>query len=100
MNYRFCPQCATPLEWLPALEDSGMKERLRCAGCGWTHWNNPTPVLAAIIECTDRDGRVLLAKNAAWKGNMFALITGYMEAGESEQGISARSPKGRAAVTP
>ena len=88
MNYRFCPQCATPLEWLPALEDSGMKERLRCAGCGWTHWNNPTPVLAAIIECTDRDGRVLLAKNAAWKGNMFALITGFMEAGESpEQGI-------------
>ena len=89
MSYRFCPQCATPLEWLPALEDSGMKERLRCAGCGWTHWNNPTPVLAAIIECTDREGRVLLAKNAAWKGNMFALITGFMEAGESpEQGIT------------
>ena len=89
MNYRFCPQCAALLEWLPALEDSGMKERLRCAACGWTHWNNPTPVLAAIIECTDRGGRVLLAKNAAWQGNMFALITGFMEAGESpEQGIT------------
>ena len=89
MNYRFCPLCATPLEWLPALEDSGIKERLRCAGCGWTHWNNPTPVLAAVIECSDRDGRVLLAKNAAWKGNMYALITGFMEAGESpEQGIA------------
>jgi len=88
VNYRFCPQCATPLEWLPALGDSGMKERLRCAGCGWTHWNNPTPVLAAVIECADRGGRVLLAKNAAWKGNMFALITGFMEAGESpEQGL-------------
>jgi NAD+ diphosphatase len=57
MNYRFCPLCATPLEWLSALEDSGLKERLRCAAaCGWTHWNNPTPVLAAIIECTDRAG--------------------------------------------
>lgn len=89
MNYRFCPQCATPLEWLPALEDGGMKERQRCIGCGWTHWNNPTPVLAAVIECADRDGRVLLAKNAAWKGNMFALITGFMEAGESpEQGVA------------
>jgi NADH pyrophosphatase NudC (nudix superfamily) len=89
MNYRFCPLCATPLEWLSALEDSGLKERLRCGGCGWTHWNNPTPVLAAIIECTDREGRVLLAKNAAWNGNMFALITGFMEAGESpEQGIA------------
>ena len=47
MNYRYCPQCATPLEWLPAMEDGGAKERLRCTGCGWTHWNNPTPVLAA-----------------------------------------------------
>jgi NADH pyrophosphatase NudC (nudix superfamily) len=64
--YRFCPNCATPLEWLPALEDGGTKERLRCPGCAWTHWNNPTPVLAAVIECTDRDGQLLLARNAAW----------------------------------
>ena len=52
-SYRYCPNCATPLEWLPALEDSGHKERLRCPGCGWTHWNNPTPVLAAVIECSE-----------------------------------------------
>ena len=88
--YRFCPSCATPLEWLPAMEDSGPKERLRCVGCGWTHWNNPTPVLAAVIECADREGRLLLAKNAAWKGNMFALITGFMEAGETPQEGIAR----------
>jgi hypothetical protein len=37
-------------------EDGGPKERLRCPACGWTHWNNPTPVLAAVIECTDRGG--------------------------------------------
>jgi NAD+ diphosphatase len=37
-------------------EDGGAKQRLRCPACGWTHWNNPTPVLAAVIECTDRDG--------------------------------------------
>ena len=79
MSFRFCPQCATPLEWLPAMEDGGMKERLRCVGCGWTHWNNPTPVLAAVIECADREGQLLLARNAAWKGRMFALITGFME---------------------
>ena len=45
-------------------------------------------MLAAVIECADRDGRVLLARNAAWTGRMFALITGFMEAGESpEAGI-------------
>jgi NADH pyrophosphatase NudC (nudix superfamily) len=70
-------------------EDGGPKERLRCTSCGFTHWNNPTPVLAAIVECADRDGRVLLARNAAWAGRMFALITGFMEAGETpEEGIA------------
>ncbi len=87
--YRFCPHCATPLEWRGALEDGGHKERLRCPGCGFTHWNNPTPVLAAVIECTDRDGHLLLARNAAWPTKFFGLITGFMEAGESpQQGIA------------
>ncbi|MFO1220323.1 MAG: NUDIX domain-containing protein [Burkholderiaceae bacterium] len=87
-DFRFCPSCATPLEPIAAEEDGGAKTRLRCPGCGWTHWNNPTPVLAAVIECMDRGGQVLLARNAAWSGRMFALITGFMEAGESpEAGI-------------
>ena len=74
-------------------EDGGPKERLRCAGCGFTHWNNPTPVLAAIVECSDRGGRVLLARNAAWPGRRFALITGFMEAGETPQEGIAREVK-------
>ena len=88
-SFNFCPICATPLQLLSQLEDGGPKERLRCPACDWTHWNNPTPVLAAIIELADRDGQVLLARNAAWPGKMFALITGFMEAGESpEEGIA------------
>ncbi len=84
-TYRFCPVCATPLAEIVADEDGGPKSRLRCPACDYTHWNNPTPVLAAIVEL---DGRVLLARNAAWQNRMFALITGFMEAGESpEAGI-------------
>jgi NAD+ diphosphatase len=79
-EYRFCPQCATSLQWLTQLEDSGAKQRLRCPACGWTHWNNPTPVLAAVIQYEDR---ILLARNAAWTQKMYALITGFMEAGET-----------------
>jgi NADH pyrophosphatase NudC (nudix superfamily) len=86
---RFCSNCATELEWLSVDEDGGPKSRLRCPACGFTHWNNPTPVLAAVIELADRDGQVLLARNAAWPGRMFALVTGFMEAGESpEEGIT------------
>ena len=89
MKVSYCMQCATALEMRAELEDGGMKERLRCPACNWTFWNNPTPVLAAIIECADRDGQVLLARNAAWPGRRFALITGFMEAGETpEEGIT------------
>ena len=87
---RFCPHCATALAPMAQLEDSGEKVRLRCPSCGWTHWNNPTPVLAAIVEV---DGKVLLARNAAWPPKMFALITGFMEAGESPQQGIAREIK-------
>lgn len=87
-DYRFCPRCATALAWLEQLEDGGPKSRLRCPACGFTHWNNPTPVLAAVVECSDREGRVLLARNAAWPGRFFGLITGFMEAAETpEDGI-------------
>ena len=85
MSFHYCPRCATELALVEQAEDGGPKSRLRCPACGWTHWNNPTPVLAAIIECTDRDGHILLARNAAWPGRMFALITGFMEAGETPE---------------
>src|SRR3990167_1972321 len=92
MHYetRFCSHCATPLALITQTEDGGDVQRLRCPACGWTHWNNPTPVLAAIVEV---GGKVLLARNAAWPVKMFALITGFMEAGESPQEGSAREVK-------
>lgn len=85
--YRFCPQCATALEAIVQQEDGGAKERLRCPACSWTHWNNPTPVLAAVIQYQDK---ILLARNAAWPMKMYALITGFMEAGETPQEGIAR----------
>ena len=86
-HYRFCPQCASPLRLTWQMEDGGSKERLRCTQCEFTHWNNPTPVLAAVIEYQDR---ILLARNAAWPGKIYALITGFMEAGEEPQAGIAR----------
>lgn len=81
-EFRFCPSCAAPLAPTVQLEDGGERARLRCAACGFTHWNNPTPVLAAVVEY---QGQILLARNAAWSGKMYALITGFMEAGETPQ---------------
>ena len=81
-DWKFCPQCATALQPITELEDGGPRERIRCPACHWTHWNNPTPVLAAVVEYQDR---ILLARNAAWPPKVYALITGFMEAGETPQ---------------
>ena len=32
-EFRFCPMCATPLQWREELEDGGAKLRLRCSAC-------------------------------------------------------------------
>ena len=50
--------------------------------CGYVHWDNPLPVVAAIVEY---EGRILLARNAAWQEGMFALITGFLENGETPE---------------
>jgi NADH pyrophosphatase NudC (nudix superfamily) len=83
-DLRFCPVCAVPLTMRPDT-DTG-KQRVSCPTGHWTHWDNPLPVLAALVEV---EGRILLARNAAWPEKRFALITGFMERGETpEQGIA------------
>ena len=79
---KFCPQCGGGV----VTEYMDGKDRLQCAyACGYVNWDNPTPVVAAIIEY---DGQVLLARNAQWRPGMFALITGFLERGETpEEGI-------------
>jgi NADH pyrophosphatase NudC (nudix superfamily) len=85
ISYRYCPMCAAPLITRADAGEAG-KVRLACPDGHWTHWDNPLPVLAAVVEI---DGRILLARNAAWPEKMFALITGFMERGETpEQGVA------------
>ncbi|MBV8666430.1 MAG: NUDIX hydrolase [Burkholderiaceae bacterium] len=78
----YCPICAAKL----GVKQEAGRERLACPSGHWTHWDNPLPVLAALVEL---DGKILLARNAAWPEKMFALITGFMERGETpEQGVA------------
>jgi NADH pyrophosphatase NudC (nudix superfamily) len=81
--FRYCPQCATPL----ARGEQAGRERSFCPACGWVHWDNPTPVVAAVIEY---EGKVLLARNVAWPEKMFALVAGFLERGETPQEAVAR----------
>jgi NADH pyrophosphatase NudC (nudix superfamily) len=63
------------------------KSRLACPRdkCDYVFWDNPIPVVAAIIE---HDGGVILARNKAWPPKMFGVITGFLEKGETcEEGV-------------
>ena len=77
---KYCPQCAKPLQEV-TVDDT---TRTGCADekCGFVLWNNPTPVVAAIVE-TDRG--VVLAHNIAWPKNFYSIITGFLEPGEDPQ---------------
>ena len=84
---KFCLRCGTALA---ANEEEG-RSRPKCPACGWTHYGNPTPVVAAIVEHkldASDEARVVLVRNHGWPAKWLGIVTGFLEAGETpEQGI-------------
>ena len=83
LNYTYCPKCMAMLE---TKRIDGF-QRLVCSseGCDYIYWNNPTPIVSAIVE---HQGKIILARNKGWPEDWFALIAGYLEACECpETGI-------------
>lgn len=87
MNY--CPQCATPLQ--ETLIDGEIRNACGDRGCNFVHWNNPTPVVAGIVE--RQEGSLVLAHNVAWPAGFHSVITGFLEAGEDPVEGIARETK-------
>ncbi len=79
---KFCPECGTPL-----VEKQIERPRLACPkeGCGYVFWDNPLPVVAAIVE---HEGNVILVRQPGWPEKFHGLVTGFLEKGETpEQGV-------------
>jgi NAD+ diphosphatase len=87
-EFKYCPLCGKGLT--KNIVDG--KDVLCCPSdnCGYVFWNNPIPVVAAIIE---RDGKVLLARNKEWPEKVFGLITGFLEKGETPEEAVKREVK-------
>jgi NAD+ diphosphatase len=85
---KYCPRCATELEQRPV---HGL-ERMACPapGCGFVAWDNPLPVVAAVVEC---GAEVVLARNAKWPAGVFSMITGFLERGETPEQAVLRETK-------
>ena len=83
--WRFCPQCGGALE----MREAGGLPRPTCPdeACGFVLWDNPVPVVAALVEY---EGRVVLARNVAWPENSFGLVTGFLERDEAPEAAVAR----------
>ena len=80
---KFCPWCGAALQ--PRKSED--RERLACsnAECSYVFYDNPTPVLAAVVE---HDGMIVLVRNVGWPEKWFGLLTGFLERGERpEEGI-------------
>ena len=80
MTYKFCPQCSAPLS---RFERDGVL-RLGCdvASCGYIHYDNPTPVVAAIVE---HDDAVILVRSHGWPNHWYGLVTGFLEHKEAPE---------------
>jgi NAD+ diphosphatase len=80
---KFCPACASTLA---AHEAEGHTRYICTSGsCGYTFYDNPVPVVAALLEHGET---VILVRNKGWPDSWFGLVSGFLEKGESpEAGI-------------
>lgn len=77
---KFCSKCGSEL--ISKVIDGN--ERYVCSnpGCNFIYWNNPVPVVAALVEY---NGNYIIARNKLWPGGIFSVITGYLEQKESPE---------------
>jgi len=98
-EYKFCPVCAAVL----VARELGGRMRMACArdGCGFVAWDNPVPVVAAIVE---RDATVILVHGRGRPPGWYGLVAGFLEKGEhpdeavrrevaEELGLALESPR-------
>jgi len=82
MKPKFCSTCGSSLKL--EMRD---RERLVCSDetCDFVSWNNPIPVVGAIVQ---QGENIILVQNIGWPKHWYALVTGFLEAGETpEEGI-------------
>ena len=85
---KYCPQCGANLVQTPI---EGINRRA-CPdeSCDYVFWNNPVPVVAAIVEY---NGEIILGRNKDWPEKWYSINTGFLEKGETPEQGAAREVK-------
>lgn len=82
MTAHFCPACGGNLELRPAAE----RPRLACAGCGVTHYPQPSITVGVLIETDDKV--LLIQRGTPPFQNQWCLPSGFLE-NDEEPGEAA-----------
>jgi NADH pyrophosphatase NudC (nudix superfamily) len=67
--------------------DNVLRQVCQNDACRFIHWNNPIPVVAALVE---HYGEIILARNTRWPKHIFSSISGYLESNETPEQAVAR----------
>ncbi|OCY52384.1 NAD(+) diphosphatase [Acinetobacter pittii] len=74
-NHKFCSHCGHPTEVHPT------EYAMVCPSCGYHQYPRVNPCIITVI--TRGDDEILLAKSVHNKTNMYGLIAGFVEVGET-----------------
>lgn len=80
-NHRFCGRCGAATASIPG------ERAKRCPACGLITYPRLSP---AVIMQVTRDDRILLARNASFRGGFYSVLAGFVEPGESLEGTVRR----------
>lgn len=91
-DFRYCPHCRTELGPV----ERGGQTRLACPQCGFVHWRNPVPVVAAVVE---RAGCVVFVHSLGRPEHWYGLVAGFLERGEHPEAAVLREVAEELGVT-
>ena len=94
-DYVYCPLCGHRLTGA----EHGGRTRLACPDpdCGFIHWDNPTPVVAAIVEHNDQ---IILVRSIGRPAHAYALVAGFLEHAEHPDDAMIREIDEETGLTP
>lgn len=81
---RYCPQCATPLEF----RQIAGRQRPQCPRCGYTYYEDPKVAVGVVAE---KEGRILMVRrNHEPQMGCWSFPSGFVDAGEPVEEAAVR----------
>lgn len=94
-EFQFCPMSGHRL--VHAMRGGRRRQICPDETCGFVHWDNPTPVVAAIVE---HDDRIVLVRSIGRPSGWYGLVAGFLEPTEHPDDAVLREIDEEVGLTP